>query len=328
MSWTRIFTKVWAHVEIMRPYTVAYAGLLALAGASANSQTRMPTARALRTALVTMCGWIAGHYVGDYFDREIDARSKPARPVPSGRVMPREALVSMVVLILCGNAAALSLGVRSLMLAIVTTALGLAYSKVFKGRALLGNLDRGVLGACAVAFGGLAASREASPAAIILGLATICHDSATNLVGAVRDVEGDRAAGCRTVPVVYGVARSVRVARVFAGLGWISHIAALALNKPSRFAWSLISVASALDFVVYLPLLASSGNVPRSRALAAHKVLVLERLLVTGAIIAARAPRLAFVLMTITAPVSLAFQAVMRDRHEQQAADLLKVQRA
>src|ERR1044071_5836088 len=80
------FRKVLAHVEIMRPYTVCYAGFLALAGASVVSSTRVQTSRALQAALVTMCGWVAGHYVGDYFDRHIDARSKPGRPLPSGRV--------------------------------------------------------------------------------------------------------------------------------------------------------------------------------------------------------------------------------------------------
>lgn len=314
--------KLHAHVEIMRPYTVSYAGLLALSGAAIASRSRMSTSRAFQAALVTMCGWLAGHYVGDYFDRDIDARSKPQRPVPSGRVTPREALLSMLLLIISGNVAALRLGARNLLLALVTTSLGLAYSKLFKGRALLGNLDRGLLGACAATFGALTCAGRISASAWVLATATICHDGATNLVGAVRDIDGDRAAGCHTVPVDYGVARAIKIATALAALAWALGLTTLAMVRAGRVALALFGTASLLDLVVYPPLLGADCRVDRGQALSAHKVLVVERLLLSAAFIATRAPKLSLLLTGISIPVSVALQAIMRDRHEQQAIDI------
>ncbi|HEX6123076.1 MAG TPA: UbiA family prenyltransferase, partial [Ktedonobacterales bacterium] len=197
--------KLLAHLEMMRPYTMFHSGLVALAGAELASVGAVSLWRALLAALVTMCGWEAGLYAGDYYDREIDARSKPDRPVPSGRVSPREAFLTMIALIVVGYACALALGWANLALAVVTTALGIAYSKTFKSRAILGNFDRGVLGICAVFFGALAGGTIWQASVLLLAAVVFFHDSATNLVGAIRDIEGDRAAGCPTVPVVYGL---------------------------------------------------------------------------------------------------------------------------
>ncbi|HET9111910.1 MAG TPA: UbiA family prenyltransferase, partial [Ktedonobacterales bacterium] len=213
--WAR---KLLAHLEMTRPYTLFHSGLLAVAGAVVASGGHVSAWRAGLAAVVTICGWEAGLYAGDYYDRKLDAISKPSRPIPSGRVAPREAFLTMVTLIAVGYLASLALGWANLALAMLTTALGIAYSKTFKSHALLGNFDRGVLGVCAVAFGALAAG--GGPLAPLLALAALVffHDAATNLVGAIRDVDGDRVAGYATVPVLYGVGRSSRIAASFAAL--------------------------------------------------------------------------------------------------------------
>src|SRR3989442_12907342 len=207
MNWRKWRTKALAHLEMARPYTMFHAGLVAIAGADVASGGHVAVWRTTLAALVTMCGWEAGLYAGDYYDREIDARSKPARPVPSGRVSAREAFLTMVGLIGAGYVCAVALGAANLALAVVTTALGIAYAKTFKGRALLGNFDRGVLGVCATLFGALAGGSLLQPAVLVLAALVFCHDSATNLVGAMRDDDGDRAAGCHTVPAASGAAR-------------------------------------------------------------------------------------------------------------------------
>jgi 4-hydroxybenzoate polyprenyltransferase/geranylgeranylglycerol-phosphate geranylgeranyltransferase len=204
---------------------------------------------------------------------------------------------------------------------VLTTLLGVGYSKVFKSMALLGNLDRGVLGACAVVFGGLAATGRVSFATVLLAAGTIAHDGATNLVGAIRDVDGDRAANCSTVPVIYGVSRAVEIASALASLSLMFALASLWRMRPGRVALVLFVGGAALDIGVYRQLLVRGAHVTRAQALAAHKLLVLERNLLSSAFLAARAPKLALSLVSITAPVSLVLQALMRDRHERSSAD-------
>ena len=76
-KWT---TKALAHLEMARPYTMFHSGLVAIAGIEVASGGHVAAWRTALAALVTMCGWEAGLYAGDYYDRELDARSKPTRP--------------------------------------------------------------------------------------------------------------------------------------------------------------------------------------------------------------------------------------------------------
>ncbi len=314
----RPLVKMFAHLEMMRPYTLAYPALLTVAGAELASAGQAAPLRVALAGGVTACGWLAGQYAGDYYDRTIDAGSKPSRPIPSGRVSPREAFLTMLALIAIGYAAALALGMANLVLAVATTALGIAYSKVFKGRALLGNLDRGVLGACAVAFGGLAAGNFGQWSVLLLMAITLVHDAATNLVGTIRDVDGDRAAGCATVPVVYGLASAVRLA-VGLALAWIVlGLLLLAGLDPAPLALVFYGLALVVAAPVYQSLWTARQAATRALALRAHKRLVAERLLLAGAFVAVYAPWLAALLLLVLLPASLGLQAVLRDRYEEQ----------
>lgn len=311
--------KALAHLEMTRPYTMFHAGLVAIAGAELASLGHISAWRTALVAVVTICGWEAGLYAGDYYDREIDARSKPTRPVPSGRVAPREAFATMVALIVAGYAASLALGPANLALAVFTTVLGIAYSKTFKGKALLGNFDRGVLGICAVFFGAFAGGDVLRPAVLLLAGLVFLHDSATNLVGAIRDIDGDRAAGCATVPVVYGLTSAVDIAAALA-LGWVAlGVALLALLRPNALALILFALAAALAALVYLPLWRQRRTLSRAAALRAHKYFVVERLILMSAFIAAYAPAgAALGLLVGVAAVSIGAQVLLRDRGERQ----------
>ena len=318
-SRNRWATKALAHLEMTRPYTMFHSGLVAVAGYELAAQGHTVVWRVVLAALVTMCGWEAGLYAGDYYDRDIDARSKPLRPVPSGRVSAREAFLTMVGLIVVGCICALALGVGNLILAILTTVFGIAYSKIFKSRAILGNFDRGVLGVCAVLFGALAGGDVLRPAVLLLAALVFFHDAATNLIGAVRDVDGDRDAGCTTVPVVYGVARSVDIAAILA-LCWIVIGCAL-FGIIHRGPLDLVLYACALGLAgnVYIPLWRERTRVTRPQALSAHKYLVVERLVLMSAFIAAYAPAaVALGLLAATLAASIGSQILLRDRHERQ----------
>lgn len=315
--WAR---KLLAHLEMTRPYTLFHSGLLAVAGAVVASGGHVSPWRAGLAAVVTICGWEAGLYAGDYYDRKLDAISKPSRPIPSGRVSPREAFMTMVALIAVGYLASLALGWANLALAMLTTALGIAYSKTFKSHALLGNFDRGVLGVCAVAFGALAAGWGPLPPLLALAALVFFHDSATNLVGAIRDVDGDRAAGYATVPVLYGVGRSSRIAAGFAALSALSGVGLFALLRPGALAVALFALALALDARIYGALLLRGDALQRPEALSAHKWLVGERLTLVCAVIAVGAPALVtLALLGATLAATYAAQALLRDRYEQPA---------
>jgi 4-hydroxybenzoate polyprenyltransferase len=315
----KVRRKALAHLEMTRPYTMFHSGLLAIAGAELASAGHVTVWRAALAALVTMCGWEAGLYAGDYYDRHLDAVAKPSRPVPSGRVSPHEALLTMIGLILAGYICALILGPANLILAAFTTALGIAYSKTFKNRAILGNFDRGILGICAVLFGALAGGGIFVPPVLALAALVFFHDSATNLVGAIRDVEGDRAAGYRTVPTVYSLVPAVDIACGLALAAAILAVVLMAIAHPSTLGVALLAVALLLAACVYVPMWLSRATVSRKRALAAHKYLVAERLILLSAFIAVYVPAVAALgILMVALAASLGSQALLRDRYEKQ----------
>lgn len=312
-------TRALAHLEMTRPYTMFHAGLVAVAGAELASSGHGAPWRVALAGVVTICGWEAGLYAGDYYDRDLDAHSKPYRPVPSGRVSPREAFLTMLALIATGYLCALALGPANLALAILTTVLGISYSKTFKARALLGNFDRGVLGACAALFGAFAVGTPLDGSVLLLLVVVFLHDSASNLVGAIRDVNGDRAVGYETVPVVYGVEWAAGLAATLALGAAIASVALMLVLHPSPLAWVLLCGALALAASVYPRLVRGRAGLTRGRALAAHKYLVVERLLLFDAFIAAYVPpAVALTLLIGTLLASLGAQIVLRDRYERQ----------
>ncbi len=312
--------KMLAHLEMTRPYTLFHAGLLAIAGAEIASHGQVAWWRVIIAALTALCGWEAGLYAGDYFDRDLDAISKPTRAIPSGRVSPREARNVMIALILLGYAAALTLGMFNLLLAIATTILGIAYSQTLKNHALFGNFDRGVLGICAVVFGAAAGPINAWPALVLLCIMVFCHDASTNLVGAMRDKNGDAAAGYRTAPVVYGMGRSAEIACGLALVSLLCGGSALFLAAPGAPALLIFSLACLLELLVYLPIGITREKVSRKQALTAHKILVFERLTLLSAFIALYLPlALVLVLYAGTMAATAVTQQLLRDRYEPSA---------
>ena len=315
---TRLVTKLVAHIEMMRPYTLFYSGMLGFAAALFISQGTAAPWRLALAFLVPTLGWLAGLYAGDYYDRDLDATSKPHRPVPSGRVSPREAFGFMVGYISVGYALALILSPWALLIAVLTTVFGIAYSKTFKRHAILGNLDRGLLACFTITFAAAATrSLEAGGMILILFGIFFFHDSSSNLIGAIRDLEGDREAGYGTVPAVYGITRSIQIASLLS-ISWMVFALPLFVHYHKHWlAVAMFAVSLMLTAVIYSVLFGYGENLTRKQALGAHKVMVIERLTLGGAVAAIFGPALTVLALTLGAITATQIaQSVLRNRYE------------
>ncbi|MFJ1748711.1 UbiA family prenyltransferase [Streptomyces sp. NPDC088116] len=322
-----------AHLRTWRPYTLAYPGLVGLAGAAladGSSSGGSPSGgspvgggasgvQLLVAWAAPTLSWLAAHYLGDYFDRHLDAISKPQRPIPSGQLSPRTAVVCGVLCALAAAFVTVLANWRALLLVAGAMAGIVAYSLVLKGRGLSGNAIRGVLTALTVVYGAMTASADPPWQAVVpFALVFLAHDAASNLVGTLRDVEGDRSGGYRTLPVL----RGLRVAARTAALLYLGAIAVAALSvplvpaDPVGFAALLVLAAVCGGFAFSL-VLRRELTVTPALALRAHEVLVVERLVLAGAVMAGGWG--AAVAGAVTGPllvVSLLTQARMRRRHE------------
>jgi len=86
-------TKLFAHLETMRLYTVIWCGLVSLVGTCVALGNFPSISIALLVLFIPIMGWIAGLYLSDYLDRKLDSIQKPHRPIPSGRIKPKEAII-------------------------------------------------------------------------------------------------------------------------------------------------------------------------------------------------------------------------------------------
>ncbi|HKS50133.1 MAG TPA: UbiA family prenyltransferase [Amycolatopsis sp.] len=314
----RFGRRLLAHVEIWRLDTVFYIGPVTLSGALFAGGGHGTGWRVAAAWLAPTLGWVASLYGGDYFDRELDAVAKPGRPIPSGRMSPRTAFAGMVMTIVAGTVIAAALNPRNLVLVVASTVMGVLYAKVFKARGLAGNLIRGGPTAAAFALGTMAVRALPPWPVIVLGLIFWLHDSASNLVGTICDREGDREGGYRTIPVLRGDASALRTLIVLDLLWIVAAVAAPAVfpaRAGLRSYYSLLAVAIVLTFVSAAMLLRAPRPIPRVRALPAHEVIVIERLILACGFLAAAANLgLAFAVGVPAVLATFGARFVMRQR--------------
>ena len=92
--------------------------------------------------VASSCLYLTGMVFNDIFDRNIDAKERPNRPIPSGRVPFMSALKMGILLLLAGLGAAKVAGIQSLIVAAVLTGCIFAYNgylkKTFAGPIAMG----------------------------------------------------------------------------------------------------------------------------------------------------------------------------------------------
>jgi 4-hydroxybenzoate polyprenyltransferase len=91
-----------------------------------------PTAEFGALLAASSCLYLAGMVFNDVFDRQVDARERPNRPIPSGRIPLKRAVSFGTTLIVAGLAAATFAGTRSLFVAVLLTVCIFAYDGLLK----------------------------------------------------------------------------------------------------------------------------------------------------------------------------------------------------
>jgi 4-hydroxybenzoate polyprenyltransferase len=160
----------------------------------------------------------AGYIINDYYDVKIDAINRPDRLVVGRVVNRRKAMLAHMLL---SGAGVLLAGWLHPVLGLVTlgTALLLwGYSARFKRVALVGNLSIATLTAALVLLPELQlqlARHDSRSVVWPYALAAFLLTVVREIVKDVEDMRGDAQHGCRTLPLVWGVARTKWVAGFF-----------------------------------------------------------------------------------------------------------------
>ncbi|MFC7848484.1 SCO3242 family prenyltransferase [Arthrobacter sp. NPDC057388] len=159
--------------------------------------------------LASACLYAGGMALNDYADREIDARERPERPIPSGRITPKKALTTAAALTAAGlGLSAAGGGRRSLTVGLPLAAAIWTYDLVAKRHPVSGAVTMGCCRALDVLMGaGSAHLRPALGAAGIMGGHTVAVT-----VLSQGEVEGTTTTAASAVAAVTGLLASAVIA--------------------------------------------------------------------------------------------------------------------
>ena len=153
------------------------------------------------TAFVLTAGSMA---VNDYYDREIDATNEPNRPIPSGLVKPKEALVIALILALVGFAASYATGPRSLLVAVISWVLFTTYTTVGKRSGLPGNFLVSICVAIPFIYGSIVRTDVVTMNVLFFVSMVFLSNTGREITKGIADIEGDLKQNVKTLAVRFG----------------------------------------------------------------------------------------------------------------------------
>lgn len=313
--------KLFAHIETWRPYTIVWCGLVSLAGACLAYGKTPPLTIMLLSFFIPLIGWIASLYASDYLDKELDAISKKHRPIPSGRITPKEAVITGTLFAIFGFLLSFLLSIYNVILTGLVALLVITYTKIFKSRGIFGNINRGFITIAAYFFGIFSVQQNLSSIPIhlyLLAFMFLLHDTNSNMIGAIRDIEGDRKGGYQTFPVKFGIKKSMILSFILTS-SWFILLLIIAIQY--QFLSSLFYLVLLLDivilFIFYHYLIKTFENHSRKVALRYHEFFIIERITLASALLFGVIDFfIALSIFIITMSLTLISQHLLRGRYE------------
>ncbi len=214
-----------AYWELCRPFTLLapFIGFIAFALVGWKGQEKLSLVQALSPILFGALSAAflnaASNIINQYFDLEIDRINKPGRPMPSGRISVRSAMMFCGVLYVLSFGAAYLVGWQFFFIVIFTAFVTYAYSgPPFRTKRSwwLANVTIAIPRGCLLVVAGWTAVRdvwELEPWLLgsVFGLYILGAASTKDFA----DMKGDKAGGCITLPVKFGVDLGAKIISPF-----------------------------------------------------------------------------------------------------------------
>lgn len=209
--------KLVAFGELTRPKIslLIYLGVL-IGGIIGASHLHFDIVFALIFALIASFGVTVGGYaLNDYLDRDIDVIAHGHRPLPTGRLTPKQVLWISIIFFSIGITFSIAINWICFWIAISNVLLLFFYEKYFKNQGITGNICIGYLSSSVFLFGGAAVGKIwlVAPLSLLAFLVNVGREVLLD----VRDMEGDRKRR-NTLPLKIGIDKSVIIGCFFLAL--------------------------------------------------------------------------------------------------------------
>jgi geranylgeranylglycerol-phosphate geranylgeranyltransferase len=204
-------------IRLMRPVNCVMMGFAVIVGAVlANPQ--FSSVNWLNVFYGFITGFMltaASMSINDYYDRSIDAINEPSRPIPSGLVGAREALVFVFVLSVLGFIFAYFASILCLAVAVISWIIVATYVTVGKRSGLPGNFLVSACVAIPFVYGSITVMNQVQLNVLLFASMAFLSNTGREITKGIVDVKGDKAQGVKTLAVRYGERNAAVVASLF-----------------------------------------------------------------------------------------------------------------
>jgi geranylgeranylglycerol-phosphate geranylgeranyltransferase len=209
--------KIKGILQIFRPELPLAAGLCVVIGQLLALGT-FPPLGVLGPGFA--CGFLlsaSALIFNDYFDLAVDRINAPQRPLPAGRLSPREVLALGGITALAGLAAAGALNPLALGVSVVVWLLGFWYNWKLKAAGLWGNLIVSTSVAMTFVLGGIGAGQVWNRTVWVFGLIAFVFDLGEEIAADAMDAAGDQQRASKSVAIVRGKQTALRLSGLLFG---------------------------------------------------------------------------------------------------------------
>ena len=157
----------------------------------------------------------AAMIINDYYDRTIDAINEPSRPIPSGLISTREALLLFFVVSMIGFVFAYFTSVLCLLVACISWIIVVVYVTVGKKSGLPGNFLVSTCVAIPFIYGSIIVLDIIVSSVLIFAFMAFLSNTGREITKGIVDVKGDKAEGVKTIATIFGSKSASYVAVLF-----------------------------------------------------------------------------------------------------------------
>ena len=205
------------YIEILRPGNAIMGAISIVLIALIDKTFSVPIILAMITVFFETA---AGNVINDYFDYKIDLINKPQRPIPSGRISLKNGRNYAYFLFLAGTVCGFLISYLTdnwIPFAIVLIADVILYLYAYKLKTtpLIGNLTVGFMTGFGFVFGGFSINNPTIiTTSLFLGFFAFVMTTAREIVKDIEDIEGDKADGAKTLPILIGAKKPAILAAI------------------------------------------------------------------------------------------------------------------
>ena len=191
------------YVELARPLNGIIAFISAWLGGIFASAGGLENLADIRLGLVSVSALVllsAGNAINDYCDYDIDCINRVSRPLPSGRIRKRDALIFALCLIALGIGLGACINVYALGIAMLVSTAVVTYAFWLKRAPFIGNLVVSALTGLTFIAGGVAI--ESVEGTLVPAVFAFLFTLPREIVKDLEDTEGDIKNGVRTLAIL------------------------------------------------------------------------------------------------------------------------------